>query len=104
MQRPEVTPWTGPGPADEETLRAVMEAEGLVPRRWSNGPGDRYAPHDHPYHKVLYCVSGSITFEIVATGERVTLRAGDRLDLPAGVVHAALVGPEGVVCIEAPRR
>lgn len=104
MPRPEVTPWTEPGPVDEGTLRAAMEAEGLVPRRWSNRSGDRYAPHEHAYHKVLYCVSGSITFEIVATGERLTLRPGDRLDLPAGVVHAAVVGPDGVVCIEASRR
>jgi hypothetical protein len=26
---------------------------------------------------------------------------GDRLDLPAGVLHAALVGEQGVVCLEA---
>jgi quercetin dioxygenase-like cupin family protein len=82
----------------------MMETEGLRPRRWSNGPGDRYATHEHPYHKVLYCVGGSITFEIVATGERLTLRPGDRLDLPPGTAHAAVVGPDGVVCIEAARR
>jgi hypothetical protein len=31
----------------------------------------------------------------------VTLNAGDRLDLPAGIVHDADVGPQGVVCLEA---
>jgi hypothetical protein len=26
---------------------------------------------------------------------------GDRLDLPAGVRHSAIVGPQGVTCLEA---
>jgi len=29
------------------------------------------------------------------------LKAGDRLDLPANIVHDAIVGPQGVVCLEA---
>ena len=44
---------------------------------------------------------GSITFGLPAGGERLTLRAGDRLDLPAGVVHDAVVGDAGVLCFEA---
>jgi hypothetical protein len=36
-------------------------------------------------------------------GKQLTLRAGDRLDLPAGTVHDAHVGAEGVVCLEAHR-
>jgi quercetin dioxygenase-like cupin family protein len=98
-----VTRWSGEGPPDERTLRQRLEAEGLQARLWSNGPGDRYATHEHAYHKVLYCVRGSITFELTATGERVTLAPGDRLDLLPGTAHAALVGPEGVACIEAAR-
>lgn len=101
--RPVVTRWTGERPPGEEALRRKMENEGLRPRRWSNGPGDRYGAHEHPYHKVLYCVDGSITFELQATGERVRLRTGDRLDLPPRTPHSAVVGPEGAVCIEAPR-
>ena len=31
---------------------------------WSNGPGDRYAAHSHSFEKILYCVSGSITFTL----------------------------------------
>jgi hypothetical protein len=31
----------------------------------------------------------------------VPLRDGDRLDLPAGVDHDAVVGPAGVTCLEA---
>ncbi|MEX2322636.1 MAG: AraC family ligand binding domain-containing protein [Acidimicrobiia bacterium] len=76
-------------------------AEGLESYRWSNGPGHRYAAHSHPYHKVLICDSGSITFH-TADGD-IVLRAGDRMDLPAGTEHSASVGESGVVCWEAAR-
>ncbi len=46
---------------------------------------------------------GGITFELPEQGEVLTLAPGDRLDLPAGTVHRARVGPEGVTCLEAPR-
>ena len=70
---------------------------------WSNGPGDRYAPHSHAYEKVLYCVSGSIDFVLEETGERLALEPGDRMVLPPGTLHSALVGPRGVTCIEGKR-
>jgi len=79
----------------------AFRAEGLRPRAWSNGPGYRYSSHDHPYHKVLYCVEGSITFTV--DGGRRELGPGDRLDLPAGTPHSAVVGPGGVTCLEAAR-
>jgi quercetin dioxygenase-like cupin family protein len=96
-----VTPWPDVGPPTEAGLRARYRDEGLNPYRWSNAPGDVYAAHRHAYHKVIYVVSGSITFGLPERSEQVTLHAGDRLDLPAGVAHDAVVGPEGVVCLEA---
>jgi hypothetical protein len=62
--------------------------------------GDRYAPHAHGYDKVLVAVNGSITFRLTALGTAVELLEGDRLDLPAGTIHAAEVGPSGVQCLE----
>jgi quercetin dioxygenase-like cupin family protein len=81
--------------------RLQKEATGCY--SWSNGPGDIYAPHSHGYEKVLYCVDGSITFVLEATGRRLELKAGDRMVLPAGTVHAAEVGPRGCTCIEGRR-
>jgi quercetin dioxygenase-like cupin family protein len=98
-----VTAWPGAEPPTEAGLRKRYRAEGLSPYRWSNAPGDVYGAHRHAYHKVIYVVSGSITFGLPERGEEVTLRAGDRLDLPAGVAHDAVVGPEGVICLEAHR-
>lgn len=68
---------------------------------WSNGPFDVYAPHRHGYGKVLYCVRGSIKFRLVELGMEYELFPGDRLDLPAGVLHGAEVGAQGVGCFEA---
>ena len=70
---------------------------------WSNGPGDVYAPHSHPYEKVLYCVEGSITFALEGAGRKLDLHAGDRMILPAGTVHSAVVGGDGCTCIEGRR-
>jgi len=47
------------------------------------------------------CASGSIRFGLPARGDGVDLVVGDRLNLPAGTVHDALVGADGVTCLEA---
>ena len=82
-----------------DALEVLLHSDGLDPRWWSNGPGDRYASHSHPYHKVLYCARGSIVFH---TGDGdIELHPGDRLDIDSATDHAATVGPEGVTCVEA---
>jgi quercetin dioxygenase-like cupin family protein len=82
-------------------LMARLAAEGLDASPWSNGPGDRYAPHAHGYDKVLVVARGSIVFRVAAGAY--ALDEGDRLELPAGTEHAADVGPDGVTCLEAHR-
>lgn len=84
-----------------EDLAQRLRQEGLDPGRWSNGPGDRYAPHEHGYDKVIVVERGSIRFGLVATDDAIALDAGDRLELPAGTPHDALVGGDGVTCLEA---
>lgn len=96
-----ITPWPSSEPPDEAAIRRAYMREGLSPYRWSNAPGDAYAAHAHGYDKVLYVVRGSITFGLPDRGESLTLRPGDRLDLPAGIRHDAVVGRDGVVCLEA---
>ena len=79
---------------------ARLRAEGLDASPWSNGPGDRYRVHDHGYDKVIVVERGSIVFGLPADGGSVALDAGDRLELPAGTRHDAVVGPSGVTCLE----
>jgi len=101
MSTPLLTPWADPTPPTESTLMRLCTEQGLHPYPWSNGPHDTYSAHSHSYAKVIYVVRGSITFGLPEFGQRLTLNAGDRLDLPANIVHDAVVGPQGVTCLEA---
>lgn len=75
--------------------------QGLHPDGWGNGPGERYAAHQHAYDKVIAVERGSIRFGLPDSHDSIELDAGDRLDLPAGTIHDALIGPAGVACLEA---
>lgn len=94
--------WRTP-PEQEAPGRAEMEDRlreaGGEPSDWSNGPGDTYSQHEHGYHKLLFCVKGSITFH-TPDGD-FELRAGDQLDVEPGTPHSATVGDEGCECVEA---
>ena len=79
---------------------ARLRGERLEPSSWANGPGDRYGAHEHGYDKVIVAESGSITFGLPDLHRSIALTAGDRLELPAGTRHDAIVGPNGVACLE----
>jgi uncharacterized protein YjlB len=83
--------------------RDRLRAAGVEPWAWSNGPGDRYAAHEHDTTKLLLCAEGSITFLVGVEEAPVELRAGDGFVLPAGTPHAAVVGPGGCTCLEGHR-
>ena len=101
MSTPLVTPWADSTPPTESTLMRLCVEQGLSPYAWSNEPHDTYSAHSHSYDKVIYVVRGSITFGLPELSQQLTLHAGDRLDLSANTVHNAVVGPQGVVCLEA---
>ena len=90
-----------PPPTADELEAALRAAGASSPSTWANDGGDRYGWHSHGYHKVLFCVSGSIVFH--TRDEDHALRPGDRLDIEPGTEHAATVGAEGVTCIEGSR-
>jgi quercetin dioxygenase-like cupin family protein len=91
------------GAFSEQSVLEAFAQEGLRPHRWSNGPGDVYGTHSHGYHKVLFCLRGSITFRLADSDEAIELRPGDRLDIEPHSAHSAVVGPSGCECIEAAR-
>ena len=93
-------PDTRGGEGGVAAARERMQRAGVRPHAWSNGPGDRYAAHQHTTTKLLICAEGSITFMIGSDGQPVALGAGDGFLLPAGVRHAAVVGPDGCTCLE----
>lgn len=98
-----VVRWSSKTAPQESRLQQILAEENLSPYRWSNRPGDLYGAHSHDFHKIIYVVSGSITFRLPDRGEQLDLDAGDRMELPAGIRHEAEVGTQGVVCLEAHR-
>ena len=103
MSEPRLTRRDENTECSERALRATLSSEGLAPYAWGNPPGDAYPPHRHTFSKILVCVVGSIRIDLVDIGTSIDLAPGDRLDLPAGILHAASVGAEGVTCLEAHR-
>ncbi len=83
-----------------DELMRRLRSEARDAYAWSNGPGYRYGAHSHGFTKILYCTEGSIDFVVEPARDVIHLEAGDRMELSAGTVHSALVGPRGVTCIE----
>ncbi len=99
----EITRWSETFEPTEEELRARMAAEHLSPYIWSAEPGYHFGIHRHDYTKVLYCVRGDIRFTVPDEESFVDLDPGDRMVLPLGTRHAAVVGATGATCLEAHR-
>ncbi len=78
-----------------------MNTEGLQPNRRFGALGDRRRTHILSHHQVIYVLKGSITIGLPERDQQLTLRAGDRLDLSAGVAYHAIIGSNGLVCLEA---
>jgi quercetin dioxygenase-like cupin family protein len=89
---------------DETGIRSRLEGEAASCHAWSNGPGTVYGVHTHAYRKILYCLRGSIDFDLVGSGESIDLEPGDRLELSPRTPHGAVVGPAGVTCVEGQAR
>ena len=49
-------------------------------------PGYAFPKHTHPGEEIIYVLEGTLEYEIA--GKRSTVRAGDVLFVPAGVVHS----------------
>jgi quercetin dioxygenase-like cupin family protein len=60
-----------------ETLQALVSFE----------PGASFPRHSHPGEEIIYVTQGTIEYEVA--GKPVTVKAGEVLFIPDGVVHAA---------------
>ena len=96
-----VTRWHGGQHPTFSTITREMKKEGMRPYMWVNMPNHRYAVRSHGYDKVLYVIEGSVEITLPDSNQRLSLRAGDRIDIPAGVRHGTNVGISGAKCVEA---
>lgn len=76
------------GITNPEEIKKILEKEGYFNIfSWCDGAGSFYDWHTHPYEEVRWVYEGEV---IMGTEEgEVILKAGDRLDLPAGTRHWA---------------
>lgn len=84
-------------------LEKKLAEEGYSLHTWSNGPDFWYPVHDHPYHKIIVVLEGSIAFYLPAEKREVQMKKGGRLELAPRTAHSASVGLEGVTCLEGQR-
>ena len=74
---------------EEEDFASVYE--------WQDAPGTVYEAHAHKGKVSLFVTDGSITFDF--GGDTREVKAGERFDVPVGVLHSAVVGPLGWIVI-----
>lgn len=79
---------------DISELTKKLKREGYVHIfEWRDEPATEYPLHAHTGKVVMYILEGGLTFHFGA--RKVTLKVGDRFDVPVGEKHTALVGPDG---------
>jgi len=88
-----VIPWVGGERPSEGELRRRLEEEGYAVFCWSDAPDAHYESHAHDHDESIWIVAGAMSFGV--DGRILSLRAGDRLMLPAGTIHTADAGGEG---------
>ncbi len=81
-------------PRPSGTTRADLQRHDLnIPGREvlqalvSFAPGSSFPRHKHPGEEIIYVTRGTLEYEVA--GKWVTVRAGEVLFVPDGVVHAA---------------
>ncbi len=83
------------GDPDLDVIRGMVAEEGLRHYTWSDAPGKFYPEHAHEEDELRWIVQGSLTVGVA--GKEVKLKAGDRIELPAGTAHWAQVSEDGPI-------
>ena len=95
--------WEGPGKPTEEGIRERLAAEGYGVVRWANEPATGYPAHAHIYPETMWMISGSLTVILPTDRRLLELLPGDRIEVPAGILHGVMAGAEGAVYLLATR-
>lgn len=75
-------------------LESRLRGEGFTHTYiWRDAAETFYPDHTHDKLTAHVILEGQMT--LTMNGKAETYRAGDRCDVPAGVVHSALMGPQG---------
>lgn len=78
---------------NNQDLKKILSSEGFpIVYEWTDAPGTTYDDHCHQGKVSFYVTKGSVTF---FGGIQQTVSAGERINVPVGVHHTAVVGPDG---------
>ncbi len=78
--------WQAPEVPSLEQIKMMLRAEGLTPTIESYDAGSKVSEHRHPFDEIRMVASGEIMLEV--SGNRLLLRAGDRIDIPSNTRHS----------------
>ena len=97
---PTFTPLAEIGPQRiwEGVLARVVKGDRLSLAVVELAPNSVVQEHQHPNEQVGIVLQGSLTFTI--GGEARLLRPGDTYNIPGGVLHDAVTGPDGCVAVD----
>jgi mannose-6-phosphate isomerase-like protein (cupin superfamily) len=96
-----LTPWQMNTHPSLDAITRLMQREGLQTYAWRVKPNHRYPARSYNYRKILMVVEGTLDIILVDHQEAIRLKAGDRIEVPARVRHATLIGSQGAFCVEA---
>lgn len=94
------TPWRGGQHPTLALMSQHLQGEGKRPFKMQHGGNYRCAVRSHGFSKTIYCVEGKIEIVLPDSRRRLILKAGDRLDIGAGVRHSLTVGIQGATVLE----
>lgn len=95
-----VSRWQAPILPTRQQMVLMLESEGLEPEEEIIPKSSQVTDRRHPFDEVRIVVSGQMFLDIA--GNRLLLRAGDRIMIPANTRHSKQAdGDEPCVCIYA---
>lgn len=94
-----IVPWPeAKAPPTQEEVEARLHHEGYESFKWYDVPGMAYPKHAHELDECIWILKGELILEIGPVGETAdnhgqshSLKAGDRIYLPAKTPHTARV-------------
>lgn len=93
-----ITRWQAPLVPEKQQILNMFEAEGLTPQEELLQPQNEVKDHRHPFDEVRMVASGELLMDIA--GNKLLLRAGDRIVIPANTKHSKKVNAtEPCLCI-----
>lgn len=95
-----VSRWQAPMLPTRQQMALMLESEGLEPVEEQIPQGVGVTDHRHPFDEVRIVVAGQLKLDIA--GNRLLLRPGDRILIPANTRHSKQAdGEEPCICLYA---